>query len=119
MVLIEGTAGMKSFKGKEGQPDNEVFVTSISQLLSVDDAVALYCDRICFVTSENSEQLPADISDLLNQYGQGKAQLYVHYKNADKKVNLKLSEAHKIRPSYALLQDALTKPSIQQVLTKN
>jgi len=119
MVLIEGTAGMKSFKGKEGQPDNEVFVTSISQLLSVDDAVALYCDRICFVTSENSEQLPNDINDLLNQYGQGKAQLYVHYKKADKKVNLKLSEAHKIRPSYALLQDALTKTSIQQVLTKN
>ena len=42
-----------------------------------------------------------------------------YYKNGDQKVNLKLSEQYKIRPSFALLEEALTKASIQQVLTKN
>ncbi len=119
MILVEGTAGMKSFKGKDGKPDNEIFVTTVSNLYSVDEAVALYCDRICFVSLENSQQLSHDINELLASHGKGKAQLYVHYKKAGQKVNLKLSEQHKIRPSYALLLDALNKPSIQQILTKN
>lgn len=119
MIMIEGNAGMKSFKGKDGKPDSEIFVTSVSQLYSVDEAVALYCDRICFVSAENSQQLPQDINELLAKHGKGKAQLYVHYKKAGQKINLKLSEQHKIRPSYGLLLDALAKPSIQKVLTKN
>lgn len=119
IIFVEGTAGMKTFKGKDGKPDNEVFVTSVSQLYAVDDAVALYCDRICFVSKANTEQLSADIKELLAKHGKGKAQLYLHIKKSGQKVNLKLSEQHKIRPSYALLLEALSKPSIQQVLTKN
>ncbi|TDR19467.1 DNA polymerase III subunit alpha [Marinicella litoralis] len=119
MIFIEGTAGMKTFKGKEGKADNEVFVTSVSHLYSVEEAVALYCDRICFVSKKNSDRLSEDIKQLLEKHGKGKAQLYVHYKKTGQKVNLKLSETYKIRPSYSLLLEALTKPSIQQVLTKN
>jgi len=119
MIFIEGTAGMKTFKGKEGKADNEVFVTSVSHLYTVEEAVALYCDRICFVSEAHSESLPQDINELLEKHGKGKAQLYVHYVSTDQKVNLKLSEAFKIRPSYSLLLEALTKPSIQEVLTKN
>ena len=119
MILVEGTAGLKTFKGKDGKPDNEIFVTSVSNLYSVEEAVALYCDRICFVSSEHSNDLPGEINALLAKHGKGKAQLYVHYKKSDQKVNLKLSEHHKIRPSYSLLEEALTKPSIQEVLTKN
>ncbi len=119
MIMVEGTAGMKSFKGKDGQPDNEIFVTSVNQLFSVEEAVALYCERICFVSQDNSAQLPHDINQLLQKHGRGKAQLYVHYKKAGQKINLKLSEQHKIRPSYSLLTEALSKDSIQQVLTKN
>ncbi|VAW46521.1 DNA polymerase III alpha subunit [hydrothermal vent metagenome] len=119
MICIEGTAGLKTFKGKDGKPDNEVFVTSVSNLYSIEEAVALYCDRICFVSSEHSKDLPDEINKLLAKHGKGKAQLYVHFKKSDQKVNLKLSEQHKIRPSYSLLEEALTKPSIQEVLTKN
>jgi len=119
MIFVEGTAGLKTFKGKDGKPDNEVFVTSVNNLYSVEEAVALYCDRICFVSLQCSDDLPAEINALLAKHGKGKAQLYVHYKKSDQKVNLKLSEQHKIRPSYSLLEEALTKPSIQQVLTKN
>lgn len=119
MIMVEGNAGMKSFKGKDGKPDKEVFVTSVSNIYSVDEAVALYCERICLVSTENSKSLPQDIMSLLEKHGRGKAQLYVHYKSSKQKVNLKLSEEHKIRPSYNLLLDALTKPSIQGILTKN
>ncbi|MFC3194326.1 DNA polymerase III subunit alpha [Marinicella sediminis] len=118
MLWVEGTAGMKTFKGKDGKPDNEIFVTSVSQLYDVESAVALYCERICFVSKAHSERLANDIDDLLQQHGKGKAQLYVHYKKAGQKVNLKLSEDHKIRPSYSLFLDALRRPSIQGILTK-
>ncbi len=119
MVLVEGNAGLKTFKGRDGGPDNEVFVTAVSNLYSIEEAVALYCDRICFVSTENSGDLSDEISQLLAKHGKGKAQLYVHFKQAGQEVNLKLSEQHKIRPSYSLLEEALTKDSIQQVLTKN
>ncbi|MCX7554819.1 DNA polymerase III subunit alpha [Marinicella sp. S1101] len=119
MILIEGTAGMKTFKGRDGKADNEIFISSINNLYSLDEAVALFCDRICFVSSKNSDQLGAHIDELLAKHGKGKAQLYIHYKNQSQKVNLKLSEQFKIRPSYQLIEEALTKPSIQQVLTKN
>ncbi len=119
MIMVEGTAGFKSFKGKDGKPDNEVFVTSVSHLYSIEEAVALYCDRICFVSKKHSNHLTDDINELLQKHGKGKAQLYVHYKNSEQKVNLKLSEQHKIRPSYSLLIEALSKASIQKVLTKN
>ncbi len=119
MILIEGTAGMKTFKGKDGKPDNEIFVTSVNNLYSIDEAVALFCDRICFVSIHNSEQLGRHIQELLDKHGKGKAQLYIHFKKDKQKVNLKLSEQHKIRPSYDLIEEALTKSSIQQVLTKN
>ena len=119
MVLVEGNAGSKTFKGRDGGPDNEVFVTAVSNLYSIEEAVALYCDRICFVSTENSGDLSDEISQLLAKHGKGKAQLYVHFTQAGQEVNLKLSEQHKIRPSYSLLEEALTKDSIQQVLTKN
>lgn len=119
MIYIDGTAGMKSFKSKDGKPDNEVFVTSVNNLYSIDEAVSLYCDRICFVTEQNSERLKQDIDELLDKHGKGKAQLYIHFKNTEQKVNLKLNEQFKIRPSYELIEEALTKPSIQEVLTKN
>lgn len=119
MLLIEGNAGMKTFKGKDGKADNEVFVTTISNVYTVDEAVALYCDRICFVSNEHGDSLPEDIQSLLDKHGKGKAQIYVHYKKPDQKINLKLSEQNKIRPSYLLLEEALTKASIQEVLTKS
>lgn len=119
MIYIDGTAGMKSFKSKDGKPDNEVFVTSVNNLYSIDEAVSLYCDRICFVTEQNSELLKSDIDELFKKHGRGKAQLYIHFKNSEQKVNLKLDEKFKIRPSYELIEEALTKSSIQQVLTKN
>ena len=119
MIFVEGSAGLKTFKGKDGKPDNDVFVTSVSNLYSVEEAVALYCDRICFISSKNTHELSDEINSLLAKHGKGKAQIYVHYKKAGQEVNLKLSDQHKIRPSYSLLEEALTKPSIQQVLTKN
>jgi len=119
IIFIEGSAGMQTFKGKDGKPDNEVFITKVNQLYDVEEAVALYCERICFVSKQNSELLIRDIQDLLSKHGKGKAQLYVHYISEQQKVNLKLSEQYKIRPSYALLVEALEKPSIQEVLTKN
>ncbi|MEZ5470793.1 MAG: hypothetical protein R3E90_03365 [Marinicella sp.] len=119
MILVEGNAGIKTFKDKEGGADKEVFVTSVNQVYTVDEAVALYCDRICFVSKQHGEQLPDDIKALLEKHGKGKAQIYVHYKKPDQKINLKLSEQFKIRPSYLLLEEALTKASIQEVLTKS
>lgn len=117
IVMIEGEAGKRVFKGKEGEDPKEYFAIKINSLLDLSSAVALYCDRLCFVSESNSQQLAQDIDDLLQRFGKGKAQLYVHYKTAKQKINMQLSEQHRIRPSWQLIEAALEKPSIQAILT--
>ena len=117
MVMIEGAAGRRTFKGKDGEDDKEYFACNITSLIDLNDAIALYCDRLCFVSEKNSQQLVKDIEALLTEFGLGKAQLYVHYIGSKQKINLQLSEDYRIRPSYHLIERALEKPSIQDVLT--
>ncbi|WP_154222153.1 DNA polymerase III subunit alpha [Marinicella rhabdoformis] len=117
IVMIEGAAGKRTFKGKEGEDDKEYFACTISSMIDLNSAIAMYCDRLCFVSEKNSEQLVKDIDDLLSEFGRGKAQIYVHYIGSKQKINLQLSEDHRIRPSYELIEKALEKASIQDVLT--
>lgn len=117
IVMIEGSAGKRTFKGKEGEDDKEYFACQISSLMSLNDAIALYCDRLCFVSQENSQNLVKDIESLLSEFGMGKAHIYVHYIGSKQKINLQLSEEYRIRPSHQLIEAALEKTSIQEVLT--
>ncbi|MCX7544316.1 DNA polymerase III subunit alpha [Marinicella gelatinilytica] len=118
IVMVSGEAGLKSFKGRDGEPDNEVFVVSVKELLTLDQALAMYCNHICLVSLHHGEQLVDDISDLCQAYGPGKTRLYVHYRNQGEQYNLELGEEYGIRINNQFIEEALSRPSIQKVLAK-
>ncbi len=117
ILMIEGEAGKRVFKGRDGENDKEYFAVKLRSLIDLNSAIALYCDRFCFLSEKNGEQLVSDIQDLLQRFGKGKAQIYVHYINDKQKLNLQFSDEYRIRPSWQLIEAALEKPSIQKVLT--
>ncbi|KAA3640584.1 MAG: DNA polymerase III subunit alpha, partial [Proteobacteria bacterium] len=118
IVMVSGEAGLKSFKGRNGKADNEVFVVSVNELLTLDQALAMYCNHICLVSFQNSHQLIDDLMHLCEQFGPGKTKLYVHYRNQDKQTNLEIGEQFSVRINQQFIEQALDLPSIQKVLAK-
>ena len=118
IVMVSGEAGLKTFKSRKDGKDNEVFVVSVNELLTLDQALAMYCNHICLVSFKNSHRLIDDLAQLCEQYGPGKTKLYVHYRNQDKQINLEIGEQFGVRINRAFIEQALSKSSIQKVLAK-
>lgn len=118
VMMVSGEAGLKTFKGRNGEGDNEVFVVSVNELLTLDQALAMYCNHICLVSFKNSRQLADDLAVLCEQFGPGKTRLYVHYRNQDKLTNLEIGEQFGVRVNQQFIEQALSAPSIQKVLAK-
>lgn len=118
VVMVSGEAGLKTFKNRQGDGDNEVFVVSVNELLTLDQALAMYCNHICLVSYKNSHRLIDDLTDLCGQFGPGKTRLYVHYRHQGKQTNLEIGEQFSVRVNQQFIQQALSAPSIQKVLAK-
>ncbi len=118
VLMVSGEAGLKTFKGRNGEGDNEIFVVQVKELLTLDQALAMYCNHICLVSFKNSHQLAGDLAHLCKQFGPGKTRLYVHYRNQDKLTNLEIGEQFGVRINKQFIEQALNLPSIQKVLAK-
>lgn len=118
IIMVSGEAGLKTFKGRNGEADNEVFVVSVNELLTLDQALAMYCNHICLVSFKNSHQLIDDLTRLCEQFGPGNTRLYVHYRHQEKQTNLEIGEQFSVRCNRQFIEQALSMPSIQKVLAK-
>ena len=110
IIVVIGTAGVDKFTDR--------FQLRANQILSPNDAVALYCEKICFQSANDSNQLVADIGHLFEKHGKGKARVYVHHHKDGEDINLKFGDDWKIRPSMNLIEDALRQSSIKKVIIK-
>lgn len=118
IVMVSGEAGLKTFKGRNGEQDNEIFVVSVNELLTLDQALAMYCNHICLVSCQNSAQLIDDIAHLCEQFSPGRTRLYVHYRNQEQQINLEIGEQYSVRINRDFIEQALSLPSIQKVVAK-
>lgn len=117
-IMLEGNCEQREIKDKKTGKPKEIYQISVQNAISLKDAIAIHCNKICLICEHNPEQLVDDIKQLLKQFGKGKARLYVYYKTEQKTYQLRLGANYKINPSRHMLQTALTKPSIQSILTK-
>lgn len=106
LVVVQGTAGMDKFTGR--------LQVRAQQVMSLNDAVAMYCDRILIRLNDDPQAI-ADIQHLFKQHGKGKARVYVQINNAETATQLRLGDDWKIRPSLHLLDEALRQPHISHI----
>lgn len=110
ILVVLGSAGIDKY--------TERFQVRASQLLTPNDAVALFCEKICFQSTANDNNLASDIHTLFNKFGKGKARVYVNYRTEQQNLNMKFDDDWKIRPSINLIEAALKCSSIQRVIVK-
>jgi len=111
IVIVEGEAGIDNFSGK--------FIVRGQHILTLNEAIATYCNKIGFITSTSDYQtLTQQIKQLIQTYGKGKARIYIHHKHDGIITNLKLGDGFKIRPSHHLIVDAQKLPGIDKIILK-
>ena len=110
IIVVIGSAGVDKF--------TERFQVRANQILSPNDAIALYCEKICFQSAEDNTHLVKDIGQLFEKHGKGKARVYVHHHKNGEDINLRFADDWKIRPSLNLIEDALRHASIRSVIVK-
>jgi DNA polymerase-3 subunit alpha len=111
IVIIEGEAGVDNFSGN--------FIIRAKHILTLNEAIATYCNKIGFITStEDYQQLIDQIKQLRQDHGNGKARIYIHHEQNDVITNLKLGDNYKIKPSHELILDAQKLPTIDKIIIK-
>ena len=111
IVVIQGQAGVDNFTNN--------FVIKAKQILTLDEAVGLYCNKICFATTSSDPiGFSQQLNKMLQDHGRGKARIYIHHDHNGIITNLKLGEGFKIRPSYKLIKEAQKSTSIYKVYLK-
>ena len=111
IVIIEGEAGLDNF--------TEKFIIRAKQILTLSEAIATYCSKIGFTTStDDFQSFSNQLKQLFQEFGHGKAQIYIHHEHEGIISNLKLGNNYKIRPSYELLQKAEKLSTINKVIIK-
>jgi DNA polymerase-3 subunit alpha len=111
IVIIEGEAGVDNFSGK--------FIIRAKEILTLNEAIATYCNKIGFITSTaDYQQLTEQIKQLRQVHGKGKARIYIHHEQNGIITNLKLGDNYKIKPSHELILDAQKLLTIDKVIIK-
>jgi len=106
LVVVQGSAGMDKFTGR--------LQVRAQQVLNLNDAVALFCDRILIRLNDDSAAIE-DLRALFDKHGKGKARVYVQINNQETATQLRLGPEWKIRPSLNLLTDAVQLPHISHI----
>ncbi len=106
LVVVTGSAGMDRFTGR--------LQVRAQEVMSLNDAVALFCHRILFRINHDANALK-DLQALFAKHGKGKAQVYIQVHHGEAETQLRLGPDWKIRPSLRLLTEALRMPSITHV----
>jgi DNA polymerase-3 subunit alpha len=111
IVIIEGDAGVDNFSGN--------FIIRAKHILTLNEAIATYCNKIGFITSTSDyQQLIEQIKQLRQNHGNGKARIYIHHEQNGVITNLKLGDNYKIKPSHELILDAQKLPTIDKIIIK-
>ncbi len=106
IVVVQGSAGLDKFTGR--------LQVRAQQVLSLNEAVARYCRRILIRLHDHPDAWK-DLKKLFAAHGKGHALVYVQISNDSRAVQLRLGDEWKIRPSLALLTDALSMPHVTRV----